>query len=98
VLAIIECKTQSGWARDTWEADFNDRKRKLRAEFPDAQAFLVVLTTVNWPGFPKDTERVGVEYFALTSVWPAEIPLDDVKRVIENPIEPLLKRVLDLSK
>lgn len=98
VLAIIECKTQLGWARDTWESDFDDRKQKLKAEFPDAQAFLVVLTTVSWPGFPKDNERVGVEYYALTSVWPTEIPLDNVRQVIENPIEPLFKIILNLIK
>lgn len=98
VLAMIECKTQSGWARDTWESDFNDRKRKLKAEFPGAQAFLVVLTTRNWPGFPKDNAKVGVEYYALTNVWPTEIPLDNVEQVIENPIETLFNRILDLVK
>lgn len=64
VTAIIECKTQLGWNRHQWEKEFNDRETKLKNEFKDAKAFLVVLTGENWGGF-EENELLGDKYFCL---------------------------------
>ena len=93
VIAIIECKTQLGWNRDKWEEDFKKRESKLKREFPDAKAFLVVMTSKNWPGFPEDNKRVGKQYFTLSSVWPTSISEDNVDDIIVNPIEDLFKNI-----
>lgn len=68
VVAIVECKTQLGWNRDKWEEDFEKRESKLKKEFPNAKAFLVVMTSKNWPGFPDDNKKVGEQYFTLSSI------------------------------
>jgi len=94
VIAIIECKTQLGWNRDKWEEDFKKRESKLKNEFPNAKAFLVVLTSVNWSGFPDDNKKVGEQYFTLSSTWPTNISDDKIDSVIMNPIEGLFKKII----
>lgn len=94
VVAIIECKTQLGWNRDKWEEDFKKRESKLKDKFPNAKAFLVVMTSENWSGFPDDNKRVGEQYFTLSSTWPTNIPDDKVDSVIMNPIEDLFKKII----
>jgi hypothetical protein len=94
VSAIIECKTQLGWNRDKWEDDFRGREEKLKKEFPKARAFLVVLTSENWPGFSPGDKKVGKQYFTLSSVWPTKISDDTIGTVIINPIEDLFKSIL----
>lgn len=70
VVAIVECKTQLGWARNHWEAAFEERERKLRSEYPNARAYLLVMTGANWPGFGT-SKLVGKKYFCLLrDVWP----------------------------
>ena len=99
VVAIVECKTQLGWNRDKWEEDFKKRESKLKKEFPNAKAFLVVMTSKNWSGFPADNKKVGEQYFTLSSVWPKNIPLDKIDDVIMNmnPIEDLFKKIISCS-
>jgi hypothetical protein len=94
VVAIIECKTQLGWNRDKWEDDFQKREAKLKREFPSAKAFLVVMTSEGWPGFPDNSKKVGEQYFTLSSVWPANISNDKIDTVIVNPIEGLFKEIV----
>ena len=94
VVAIVECKTQLGWNRDKWEEDFKKRESKLKKEFPNAKAFLVVMTSKNWPGFPADNKKVGEQYFTLSKVWPKNIPLDKIDDVIINAIEDLFKKII----
>jgi hypothetical protein len=94
VVAIIECKTQLGWNRDKWEEDFRKRESKLKDKFPNAKAFLVVMTSENWPGFSDDNKKVGEQYFTLSSTWPTNIPDDKVDSVIMNPIEDLFKKII----
>ncbi|MGB3346123.1 MAG: hypothetical protein WBA71_02550 [Candidatus Humimicrobiia bacterium] len=94
VVAIIECKTQLGWNRDKWEEDFKKRESKLKDEFPNAKAFLVVMTSVNWSGFPDDNKNVGEQYFTLSSTWPTNISDDKINSVIMNPIEGLFKKII----
>jgi len=93
VVAIIECKTQLGWNRTKWEKDFKKRESKLKAKFPNAKAFLVVLTSENWPGFPDDNKKVGKQYFTLSNIWPTKIRDDKINSVIMNPIEGLFKEI-----
>lgn len=94
VVAIIECKTQLGWNRNKWEEDFKKRESKLKKEFPNAKAFLVVMTSKNWSGFPDDNKKVGEQYFTLSSIWPKNISLDKIDNVIMNPIEDLFKKII----
>jgi len=94
VVAIIECKTQLGWNRDKWEEDFKKRESKLKDEFPNAKAFLVVMTSENWSGFPDDNKKVGEQYFTLSSTWPTDISDDKIDSVIMNPIEGLFKKII----
>ena len=94
VVAIIECKTQLGWNRTKWEKDFKKRESKLKAKFPNAKAFLVVLTSENWPGFPDDNKKVGKQYFTLSNIWPTKIRDDKINSVIMNPIEGLFKEII----
>ena len=94
VVAIIECKTQLGWNRDKWEEDFKKRESKLKDEFPNAKAFLVVMTSENWSGFPDDNKKVGEQYFTLYSAWPINISDDKIDSVIMNPIEGLFKKII----
>ena len=73
VVAAIECKTQLGWNRHGWLKDFEDRESRLKADFPGAQLYLVVMTGSNWPGFGADT-RVGTQFFVLMEeLWPRDI-------------------------
>ena len=67
VLAIIECKTNLGFARKRWEVDFKERKRQLKMAFPKAKAYLLVLSSKNWSGFNEDDERVNSQFFALSN-------------------------------
>jgi hypothetical protein len=94
VVAIIECKTQLGWNRDRWEEDFKKRESKLKDEFPNAKAFLIVMTSKNWSGFPDDNKKVGEQYFTLSSTWPTNISEDKIDNVIMNPIEDLFKKII----
>ena len=94
VVAIIECKTQLGWNRDKWEQDFKKRESKLKDEFPNAKAFLIVMTSENWSGFPDDNKKVGEQYFTLSSTWPINISDDKIDSVIMNPIEGLFKKII----
>jgi hypothetical protein len=94
VVAIIECKTQLGWNRDKWEEDFKKRESKLKDEFPNAKAFLVVMTSENWSGFSDDNKKVGEQYFTLSSTWPTNISDDKIDSVIMNPIESLFKKII----
>jgi hypothetical protein len=94
VKAIIECKTQLGWNRYKWRDDFSRKEKNLKLEFPDAKAFLVVMTSKNWPGFGED-ENVGKKFFTLYNTWPTEIdPNKDLDKYIVNPIEPLIRSLL----
>ncbi len=94
VVAIIECKTQLGWNRDKWEQDFRKRESKLKDEFPNAKAYLIVMTSENWSGFPDDDKKVGEQYFTLSSTWPTKISEDGIDSVIVNQIEDLFKKII----
>jgi len=74
VKAIVECKTQLGWNRYGWKKSFEEKERKLKSEFPNAKAFLVVMTSKNWPSFGED-ENVGKKFFTLFNIWPTDVDL-----------------------
>jgi len=97
VKAIIECKTQLGWNRYGWKESFEERERKLKSEFPSAEAFLVVMSSENWPGFGED-ENVGKKFFALYNMWPTDVDLrENLDNYIKNPIEPLIESLITLG-
>lgn len=94
LVAIIECKTQLGWSRHTWETDFLNRENKLQLIYPKAEAFLLVMTGCNWGGFGENS-RVGQQYFCLLKeIWPCNY--SEVDQVF-MPIETLFKRIIGLT-
>jgi hypothetical protein len=97
-LAFIECKTQLGWDRNEWKAKFAERGRRFRETTPSGRGFLVVLTTLNWPGFDPDDPELGRTYFALFHKWPSTYELGELRSLIENPIEGLLRQVVELAR
>jgi len=94
VIAIIECKTQLGWNRHHWREDFEEREKRLHAEYINAKAFLLVMTSENWGGFSDVSENVGKKYFCLSSLWPYDKNDYELLNSIENPIEQLFTYIL----
>jgi len=98
LLAIIECKTQLGWDRETWKSHFQNREKSLQQQFPNAKAFLVVMSEINWPGFGNDS-RVGQQFFALSKdIWPLNITQANIDKAIATPIELLFTQVIQIAK
>lgn len=94
VVAIIECKTQLGWNRSDWEEHFEDRELKLQAVFPDAHAFLLVMTGNNWGGFGQHSQ-IGKNYFCLLeNVWPPEY--HSAEQIL-TPVENLFAQLYNLA-
>jgi len=94
VVSIIECKTQLGWSRTTWQKDFENRQEKLNNDYPDADAFLLVMTGSNWGGFSEDHLNSGKYYCLLKEKWPIQIDINPFCDDIFTPIEKLFKLIL----
>lgn len=93
VVAAIECKTQLGWNRDGWLHDFEGRESRLKAEYPNAKLYLLVMTGSNWPGFGDDT-RVGKQLFMLMhDAWPREFD-EESQQLIAHRLETLVSELL----
>jgi hypothetical protein len=91
IIAIIECKTQLGYERGNWNKNFIEREKKLNNIFPDAKAFLLVMTTHNWgkkKGFMEYKER-GKKFFVLTNEWPINIDFSKNDQFIVDSVEKL---------
>lgn len=96
IVSAIECKTQLGYDRYTWEKNFRKRENSLRSVSPNAKMFLLVLTKKNWDReFDKfqESEQYGKKYFCLTNLWPSCLsdPVKDDQ--ILTPVEDLLKNL-----
>lgn len=93
VVAAVECKTQLGWNRDGWLHDFEARETRLRADFPNAKLFLLVMTASNWPGFGDDA-RVGKQFFVmLEDIWPRDFE-EPMSNAIVHRTESLIGEIL----
>jgi hypothetical protein len=93
LLAAIECKTQLGWRRHDWASHFDVREQKLKATFPDAKMFLLVMTNCNWSGFGNDA-RSGKQLLCLRKDrWPTQIPKSFDPSILDTPIEQLLEKL-----
>ena len=97
VIAIIECKTNLGWNRKNWKKDFLKREKDLKKYFPKAKAFLLVLSSINWSGFSEKDNRVGKQFFALSSEALRKIGDQPLENVIKNKIEGLFKEISSLK-
>ncbi|AFZ37141.1 hypothetical protein Sta7437_3643 [Stanieria cyanosphaera PCC 7437] len=97
LLAVIECKTQLGWHRRQWDFHFKDRENKIKAAFPKAQVFLVVMSGSNWSGFGDDP-RVGQQLFCLlkSGIWPTNLSVNYDENVLETRIEKLFAQLRNL--
>lgn len=91
VVAIIECKTQLGWNRDGWEQDYLLREQKLKAEFPNANSYLLAMTENNWGGFNNHV-LLKSRYFSLldANTW---ISSYSHSGQILTPIEGLFQQI-----
>jgi hypothetical protein len=96
VVAIIECKTNLGFRRNKWESDFKSRTTELKTVFPKAESFLLVLSSKNWPGFDKNDNKVGKQYFALSKPSLRKIKNTPLDQVVENRIEGLFSEILKI--
>lgn len=94
VVSIIECKTQLGWSRTTWQRDFEKREGKLKSDFPEAEAYLLVMTGSNWGGFSEEHFCSGKYYCLLKDKWPTEIDINSTFNDIFTPIENLFKLII----
>lgn len=90
VIAIIECKTQLGWNRLKWEEDFIKRETLLKSKFPNAKAYLLVMSLANRGGFEGSPNN---KYFALSKYWPGELS-KATEEAIEMPIEALFNDII----
>lgn len=102
-IAAIECKTQLGWNRKSWEQDFKSRKEKFEEVNSKGKMFLLVLTSKNWEnkeGFTKfkNSKEYGKRYFCLTKQWPSELPekSEEIKDEVLTPFEHLLDELMQL--
>jgi len=94
VIAIIECKTNLGWNRIGWEKDFIEREKRLKKDFPEANVFLLVMTSGNWPGIPDDDVNLGEKYFILSKGIQPDTTVENLGSVILTPIENLFKKLI----
>lgn len=66
LIAVIECKTSLGFARNTWESDFKNRVELLKNVGVKEQAvFLFVASENCWQGFSTDDPRTLKTWFSL---------------------------------
>ena len=63
---------------------FRKREEILKSSFPKAQAYLLVITSENWNGFPEEDNRVGKQLFTLSSVWPTKIDLNNIDTICDS--------------
>ena len=98
VVAAIECKTQLGWNRDGWLAEFENRERKLFEDFPCAKLFLLVMTGRNWSGFGGDIRVANKFFVLLNDTWPNEFESSLSEKLICHPIEGLIAEILSHTK
>lgn len=97
VVAAIECKTQLGWNRDRWLHDYEARESRLKAEYPNAELYLLVMTGSNWPGFGDDN-RVGKKLFMLMhDAWPRDFD-EESPQQIAHRFEMLVSELLRHTK
>ena len=94
VIGIIECKTNLGWNRIKWEEDFIAREKRLKKDFPEANAFLLIMTSRNWPGIPDDDINLGEKYFILSKGMQPNTNIENLDSVILTPIEDLFKKFI----
>jgi hypothetical protein len=87
LIATIECKTDFGWNRNDWQADFLQRTQRLQAVFPGCVSYLCVLSEKSWDSDEK-------QWFCLSKVSPARLtdPIKDSD--ILAPIEPMFLGML----
>ena len=94
VIGIIECKTNLGWNRISWEGDFINREKRLKEDFPEANAFLLIMTSRNWSGIPDDDVNLGKKYFILSKGFQPDTNIENLGSVILTPIEDLFKKLI----
>ena len=94
VIAVIECKTNLGWKRIGWEDAFIDREKRLKKDFPDAKAFLLIETSRNWSGMSDDNVNLGEKYFILSKGMKHITNIENLDSVILTPIENLFKKLI----
>ncbi|MEW6250051.1 MAG: hypothetical protein AB1716_05345 [Planctomycetota bacterium] len=94
--AIIECKTNLGYNRDGWRAQYEQRLAALRDLKINCPVYLCVLTQRNWEtSWTRfaNSEHYQREWICLTARWPGEISSPAAEGDILVPIEPMLTQI-----
>lgn len=66
LIAVIECKTSLGFARNAWKSDFENRVELLKSVGVKEEAvFLFVASENCWQGFSEDDPRTLKTWFSL---------------------------------
>ena len=94
-MATVECKTNFGWARATWETSHQTRDESLRSLFPDCEPYLCVLSSKNWDstGFLK-SPHFGRNWFCLCRAGIGKLSNPVSESELCGPIEPLFLSIL----
>jgi hypothetical protein len=77
-----------------WEKDFIAREKRLKEDFPDAKAFLLIETKRGWPGIPEDNINLGEKYFILSRGMQHITEIENLDSIIFTPIEGLFKKLI----
>lgn len=73
MIAVVECKTNMGFARGFWQDAFDKRAGDLyKSGLREDAVFLFVATEQCWSGFSADDDRTGKIWFSLCpkDTWP----------------------------
>ena len=95
LVALIECKTQLGYSRSSWQQQYFERTDRIKLKYPNALSFLVILTGLNWDvsEYLSSDQRKSV-WFCMSSVWPDQL-IHPFENQLIDPIETLLISIRD---
>lgn len=103
LVGVIECKTNLGRQRNTWQKQYDDRTKEYCRLNTECLSFLCVLTKRNWERSWEEfsgSPLAGKKWFCLSSVWPTEIGEKPDSSII-HPVEPmfiLIKKALEVNQ
>lgn len=89
-VAIIECKTDLGWNRKRWKAEFEKRAEYFSGLLPGCESFLCLLTKLNFDYSEfESSPHFGKRWFCLSTVGPNRLSDPIEESNICLPIEPM---------
>ena len=100
LIAVIECKVQLGYSRNTWQEEFCKRTDSFTEINRNIAVFLLVSTEQNWHGFDPSDERVGTQWFAILdkTTTAREFEMGRDVRCITHRVEQLVAQIRDIPR